>query len=81
VGADPLGNIIYYVVHRMCRESSKSIDATDCTKVTAVSVGSTKGGGGYGSAPLSGASLPYFRITAKVVGPKNTVSYVQGFVY
>jgi len=46
-----------------------------------VSVGSTKGGGGYGMTPLSGASLPYFRITTKVVGPKNTVSYVQAFVY
>ena len=81
VGTDSIGNTTYYVVHRMCRESDKSIDATDCTKVTAVSVGSTKGGGGYGMTPLSGASLPYFRITTKVLGPKNTVSYVQAFVY
>jgi Tfp pilus assembly protein PilX len=81
VGADPLGNTIYYVVHRMCKESNKSIDATDCTKVTSTSVGSTKGGGGYGMTPLSGSSLGYFRITAKVVGPKNTVSYVQAFTY
>ena len=81
VGTDSIGNTTHYVVHRMCRESGKSIDATDCTKVTAVSVGSTKGGGGYGMTPLSGASLPYFRITTKVVGPKNTVSYVQAFVY
>jgi type IV pilus assembly protein PilX len=81
VGADPLGNNLYYVVHRMCKESNKSIDATDCVKVTSVSVGSTKGGGGYGMTPLSGASLPYFRITTKVVGPKNTVSYVQAFIY
>ena len=81
VGTDSVDNTVYYVVHRMCRESGKSIDATDCTKVTALSVGSTKGGAGYGSAALTGASLPYFRITAKVVGPKNTVSYVQAFVY
>ena len=81
VGTDSIGNTTYYVVHRMCKESEKSIDATDCTKVTAVSVGSTKGGGGYGMTPLSGASLPYFRITSRVVGPKSTVSYVQAFVY
>ena len=81
VGTDSIDNTVYFVVHRMCRESGKSIDATDCTKVTALSVGSTKGGAGYGSAALTGSSLPYFRITAKVLGPKNTVSYVQAFVY
>lgn len=81
VGTDAVDNAVYYVIHRMCKDSGKSIDATDCTKVTALSVGSTKGGAGYGSAALTGSSLPYFRITAKVVGPKNTVSYVQAFVY
>jgi Tfp pilus assembly protein PilX len=81
VGTDAVDNTVYYVVHRMCKESGKSIDATDCTKVTALSVGSTKGGAAYGSAALTGSSLPYFRITSKVVGPKNTVSYVQAFVY
>ncbi len=81
VGTDSIDNTVYYVIHRMCRESGKSIDATDCTKVTALSVGSTKGGAGYGSAALTGSSLPYFRITTKVIGPKNTVSYVQAFVY
>jgi Tfp pilus assembly protein PilX len=81
VGSDPLGNTIYYVVHRMCKESNKSIDETDCTKVTSASIGSTKGGGSYGVTPLSGSSLVYYRITSKVEGPKNTVSYVQAFIY
>ena len=81
VGSDPLGNTIYYVIHRMCRESNKSIDETDCTKVTSVSVGSTKGGGAYGITPLSGSSLVYYRITSRVEGPKKTVSYVQAFIY
>jgi Tfp pilus assembly protein PilX len=81
VGTDSVDNAVYYVVHRMCKDSGKSIDATDCTKVTALSVGSTKGGAAYGSAALTGSSLPYFRITSKIVGPKNTVSYIQAFVY
>src|ERR1700704_5438463 len=59
LGTDSYGNTIYYVIHRMCNESAKSIDATDCTKVSAVSVGSTKGGGSYGSSPLSGTSLVF----------------------
>ena len=81
VGTDVNGDTIYYVAHRMCKESAKSIDATDCTKVSTVSVGSTKGGGSYGSAPLAGTSLVFYRITAKIEGPKFTVSYLQAFIY
>ena len=81
VGTDNYGNTIYYVAHRMCNESAKSIDATDCVKVATVSVGSTKGGGSYGNAPLSGTSLVFYRITAKIAGPKFTVSYIQAFIY
>ncbi len=81
VGTDSYGNTIYYVAHRMCNESAKSIDATDCVKVATVSVGSTKGGGSYGSAPLTGTSLVFYRITAKIEGPKFTVSYIQAFTY
>lgn len=81
LGPDSYGNTIYYVTHRMCNESAKSVDATDCAKVASVSVGSTKGGGSYGSSPLSGTSFVFYRITAKVEGPKFTVSYIQSFVY
>lgn len=81
VGTDSYGNTIYYVAHRMCNESAKSIDATDCVKVSTVSVGSTKGGGSYGNLPLTGTSLVFYRITAKIEGPKFTVSYIQAFVY
>ena len=81
LGTDSYGNTIYYVTHRMCNESAKSIDATDCTKVSTVSVGSTKGGGSYGNSPLAGTSLVFFRITTRIQGPKWTVSYLQAFVY
>ena len=81
VGLDNNGNTIFYVAHRMCNESAKSIDATDCTKVATVSVGSTKGGGSYGNSPLNGTSLVFYRITAKIEGPKFTVSYLQAFIY
>ena len=80
-GFDNNGNKIFYVAHRMCNESAKSIDATDCTKVATVSVGSTKGGGSYGNSPLNGTSLVFYRITAKIEGPKFTVSYLQAFIY
>ncbi len=81
LGTDSYGNTIYYVTHRMCDQSGLSIDAANCAKVSSVSVGSTKGGGSYGSSPLAGTSLVFYRITAKVAGPNFTVSYIQSFVY
>ena len=81
VGTDSNGNTIRYVAHRMCNESAKTIDETDCVKVATVSVGSTKGGGSYGSAPLAGTSLVFYRITARIEGPRFTVSYIQAFTY
>ncbi len=79
LGSDGNGNTIYYVVHRMCKESGKSLNATDCFKKEAEASGGSKGGD-EGSPPTPVARA-YFRITAKVVGPRNTVSYVQSFVY
>jgi Tfp pilus assembly protein PilX len=79
LGNDGHGNNIYYVIHRMCKESGKSINATDCFKKEAEASGGSKGGD-EGSPPTPVARA-YFRITAKVVGPRNTVSYVQSFVY
>lgn len=81
VGTDSNGNQIRYIVHRMCAESAKTVDGTDCFKVASSSTGSTKGGGSYGVTPLSGTAQPYFRITTRVDGPHNTVSYVQAFIY
>ncbi|NIO40777.1 MAG: hypothetical protein GTO41_11720 [Burkholderiales bacterium] len=81
VGTDTNGNEIRYIVHRMCAESAKTVDGTECFKVAKATSGSTKGGGSYGVTPLSGTASPYFRITARVEGPRNTVSYVQAFIY
>jgi type IV pilus assembly protein PilX len=81
VGNDGNGNEIRYIVHRMCAESAKTVDGTDCFKMVSATSGSSQQGGSYGITPLSGTAQPYFRITTRVVGPRNTVSYVQAFVY
>ena len=81
VGTDSNGNEIRYIVHRMCAESAKTVDGTDCFKIASASSGSTKGGGSYGQTPLSGTATPYYRITTRVMGPRNTVSYTQAFIY
>jgi hypothetical protein len=43
-------------------------------------VGGTQGGATYGSAALPSTSQIYYRITTRVTGPRNTVSYVQVMV-
>ena len=81
VGTDSYGNTIHYVAHRMCNESDKSINGTTCAKVVNSSVGSSKGAPLYGNKKPKLTSLAFYRITAKIEGPKFTVSYLQAFIY
>jgi len=80
---DNAGNAVRYVIHRMCALSNESPNAPNqsCVRLTGVGSGNSKTGGFYGSVPLEGTAQVYYRITTRVVGPKNTVSYTQGVFY
>lgn len=79
-GADPAGNAIRYVIHRMC-DLAGNPGSVNCVRTTAGGTSdSTKGGATYGGAALPSTSQIYYRITARVTGPRNTVSYVQMMV-
>ena len=41
---------------------------------------STHGGADYANRPLSSAAQLYFRITTRILGPRNTVRYLQVMV-
>ncbi|HEX5091204.1 MAG TPA: hypothetical protein VFV84_00785 [Burkholderiales bacterium] len=76
-GADPAGNQIRYVVHRMC-DLAGNPGSVNCVRTsTGGTSESTKGGATYGGAALPSTSQIYYRVTARVSGPRNTVSYVQ----
>ena len=47
---------------------------------TGGTTGGTQGGATYGGAALPSTSQIYYRITARVTGARNTVSYVQVMV-
>lgn len=74
-----------YVIHRMCDKDGNPNDpATYCAtfkNTSASSTGSTKGGGSYGSMPLPSAPQYYYRVTTRVVGPRNSISFVQAIIY
>lgn len=79
----PEGYAATYVINRMCdSEGSPNDPSLFCSSYLSTSggSGSTKGGASYGQMPLTGTSQQYYRITTRVVGPRNTESIVQAIV-
>lgn len=80
------GNTIRYVIERMCRNANQIPDTSHCLFSAAVQDNFGQNiplpqevctGAGC---PVAGQA-PQIRITARTQGPRNTVSYVQAFVY
>jgi Tfp pilus assembly protein PilX len=86
-GPDSSGNTLRYIIQRMCRNAGLTVqDGADClfgsapdptnSQAIALPQDICKGPG----CPTAGQA-PQIRITVQAKGPKNTVSYVQAFVY
>lgn len=80
---DASGNAARYIIERVCRDPDQVPTATNCLLVTtnvtpndAVQI--MPAGGNF---TTSTTESTQFRITVKVDGLKNTVSYIQSFVY
>lgn len=78
------GNTVCYIIHRMCGAAG-ALNAADCTTKPGTRGGSSLGGlrqmttyqqGSWSSVTTYG----YYRITVRVAGPRNNVSFVQAFV-
>ena len=79
---DGTGNEVRYVIHRLCSATGAVNDPNQsCVTVGSASAGGSQIGGAYGVLPLSNTTAPYFRITVRVAGPRNTTSYVQSIMY
>jgi Tfp pilus assembly protein PilX len=81
--SDAAGNRVSYVVHRMCAIAG-AIAGTGAPANQECVTLSDPGKGGpkeAGQKALVGTSQVYYRITARIEGPKNTVSYVQTMMY
>ena len=80
-GVDLYGNTVQYIVERMCNVAGAT--ATDRCMLT------TSSGEGNSKRTLTGyndrsrdsppVDSPLYRITVRIAGPKNTISYVQAF--
>jgi type IV pilus assembly protein PilX len=71
---------ITYVIHRLCETTGEASKAK-CIKASAGAGGSTTGGTKgtvtYGVGSLPGTATVFYRVTVRVVGPRNTKSFVQ----
>jgi len=80
-GGDAAGNTINWVVHRMCTAQLDPNDANNqCARLSASSPAATGGSFASDAVNFSGASQHYYRITVRVLGPRNTSTLVQSFV-
>lgn len=80
---DNAGNTVSYLIQRMCSGYGDAQDTSnDCT-VSPNPSNSSCAGGSSCAAPsnnLDSISQVYYRITVRVVGPRNTQSFVQSIV-
>lgn len=80
---DAAGNSIAFIVQRMCDQQGAygpSSTILCYTSSNTVSTGASKGGVSYGSYAITGKELIAYRVTTRVSGPRNTVSFVQSQV-
>ena len=87
--ADLLGQRVTFIVHRLC-DKAKPVVGEEHNAVTGkmeptnncilYSETSSKEGIDYGNAAVAGF-MPYYRVTVRVRGPRNTTSYVQALLY
>jgi len=84
--ADGSGNMVRYIVERMCRNANEIPSNGNClfssndaslNDLKVKSADEVCQGAGCAQDPQS----PQIRITTRVVGPRNTISYIQTFVY
>lgn len=71
------GNTVSYAIERLCNETGAFADA-ECA--TATTLGGADGNDKSSPDPLNPINKVFYRITSRVDGPRNTVSYVQTVV-
>ena len=76
---DAAGNSVTYAIQRLCNlEGEPGSTAIACaTPPVDTSSGSGKG---TGVIPYRASTQVYYRITCRIIGPKNTLAYVQAIV-
>lgn len=78
LAADAAGNSVSYVIHRLC--DNTGVPAYPGCSAPPTDTGAASSSMGGGVVQVVGDKQVYYRITARVTGPRNTLSYVQAIV-
>jgi len=79
LATDASGNTVSFIIDRMCANSGSSTGGANCSASIVASVAGGSGEEG-GEIALTSPSAIYYRITVRIAGPRNTVSFVQAMV-
>lgn len=80
---DASGNVVRYVIHRMCTQpdtpynGSNAGVANECALYYAASAATSGGSMAVGAPQFIGTPQLYYRITTRVEGPRDTVTVIQ----
>ncbi len=79
---DAAGNKVSYTIHRLCPATGAPMTTSNVCASSTQMVGAASGATsqGAGQVALIPVVQQYYRITVQVIGPRNTVSYVQAVV-
>jgi Tfp pilus assembly protein PilX len=72
------GHETRYIIQRLCQNvGSPVVPGQSCSDGVVNNSGSTRGGASYGNPNFEPPPGPFYRVTARVTGPRNTFSFVQ----
>ncbi len=81
IAGDAAGNTVQWIVHRMCSAPGNPNDpGVSCSLLTAGSAAAAGGSYAGDATNFTGNAQNYYRVTVRVVGPRNTSTLVQAFV-
>jgi type IV pilus assembly protein PilX len=81
IAGDAAGNTVQWLVHRMCSaEGNPNDPGVSCSLLTAGSAAASGGSYAGDATNFTGNAQNYYRVTVRVVGPRNTSTLVQAFV-
>ena len=81
-GDDGAGNTVHYVIHRLCSLPTTGVSGTVLAGVPQqCAVQGSVANSGTGGIAAGQPAPPLFRVTSRVDGPRNTLSFVQVMVY
>ena len=78
--ADVSGNVVRYVIERMCANTGTYAPPNSCATDSPQGATGTGGSLSVGAPGFGGLPLVYFRVTARVDGPRNTVAITQASI-